>query len=719
MENKELKNLVHTIAAGGEVDVRSLSPDGEIVLRAYTFAEEVHRAQKRKSGEPSIVHCTEVAKILADLHLDPLTVAAGFLHDVLEDTDVTYSQLSTRFGEEIAKMVDGVTKVSGLHFKSKQAEQVENFRKMFVSMARDVRVILIKFADRLHNMRTLWALSPEKQRQISIETRDIYAPLAHRLGIAKIKWELEDLSLKYLEPEVYKGLEEKINLTRGERENYIEEIKVPLYRELKNAGIEAEITGRPKNFHSLYGKMVRRNKPFEEIYDLFAIRIIVDSVKDCYHALGLVHAMYTPVTERFKDFIATPKSNMYQSLHTTVIGPRGEMVEIQIRTKEMHQIAEEGIAAHWRYKEGKDREDKLDKKLVWFRHLLDWQHDTVDPTEFMEELKINLFEDEIFVFTPKGDLKQLPAGATPLDFAFAVHTDIGFHCFGAKVNGRMVSLGSPLKSGDTVEIITSPAQKPSRDWLNIVKTSKARSRIKRWLKTEEYLHSQQLGQEMLEREFRRKKLKLKEDELLELALAFGIADLEHFFAAIGSGELSPIRVVSKLVQEKQKKELLVPTHLRKEREPLAGIRIQSVKNLMIQLAKCCYPIPGDNIIGFITRGRGVSIHRIDCPNIASLMNDRERTLDVQWDSDREQTFTTQILVLAQDRKNLLNDLIGAISAAEANITSADIRTEEGTVTDRFVLQVKNVQQLKTLIKNLEAVRGVTKVERLYTQLEND
>jgi GTP pyrophosphokinase len=582
---------------------------------------------------------------------------------------------------------------------------------MFLSMAKDIRVILIKFADRLHNMETLQYLDSKKQRRIARETRDVYAPLAHRFGIARIKWELEDLSLKYLAPRVYREIEEKVRLSHQQRESYIEEIELPIRKALMQAGIKAKITGRPKNFYSIYGKMKNRGKPFDQIYDLFAIRIIVDSIEECYHTLGLVHVMFTPVADRFKDFLATPKSNMYQSLHTTVIGPRKQMVEVQIRTKKMDQIAEEGIAAHWVYKEGRQRLDDLDKKMFWLRHLLDWQRDTVDSADFMKELKDTLFQDEIFVFTPKGDLKQLPKGSTAIDFAFAVHTDVGLHCRGAKVNGQMTSLDSPLKNSDMVEIITSANQVPHRDWLNIVRTSKARSRIRRWLRAEEYVHSVRLGRELLEQEAKRRKIKLKAEELLDLALSMGVTDAEHLFAAVGSGKISLSRIVGKLFPQPQKR-LSLPTIFKRVKPTITGVTIQGYDNLMIRFARCCQPVPGDSIVGFITRGKGISIHRAECPNISNLMRDKERILPVQWDSDKEQTFITQVLVLAHDRKNLLNEITNTISAAEVNIRSmtADAKAEIASI--KFALEVANVQRLNRMMKNIRNIKGITAVERV-------
>ena len=737
-----------------EVYAKSRRNDLDLISRAFHLAAYAHRDQKRKSGEPYLNHCLEVARILNDLNPDVITVAAGLLHDVIEDTGVTLDRVRDEFGEEIATLVDGVTKIR--HIKgddesdevdggteltqqagngleplpspdrasesaglregalSQETEQAETFRKMLLSMSKDIRVILVKLADRLHNMRTLQHLEDEeKRRQKAIESRDVYAPLAHRLGIARIRWELEDLSLKVLEPDVYRNIQEKVTLKRKEREAYISQIQKPLKKALKEAGVKAQIQGRPKNFHSIYGKVRNRNKKFEDIYDLFAMRIVVSSVRECYHALGLVHTMFTPVMARFKDFIATPKSNLYQSLHTTVIGPDGQMVEVQIRTLEMHQIAETGIAAHWRYKEDRSEETPLDRHVTWLRQLMDSQADTADPKEFMEELKIDLFPHEIFVFTPNGDLIQLPEGASPIDFAFAVHTDIGLHCIGGKVDGAMVGLSRILITGETVEVIVSPHQKPSRDWLALVKTSKARSRIKRFLKDEEFSDSARLGQEMLEREIKKLGKKSKGLDLQPAALSFGVSDEEHLHAQIGFGELSVAKVVRRLFPEIKEGEAGSPASETTQRaKPTGGVRIQGMDNLMIQLSKCCHPIPGDKIVGMITRGRGLSVHRTDCPNVTTLMDDRERIVEVHWDAELDQAFTTQVLVKGSDRKNLLHDITKAIAETGTNVSGGDLKTERGQILNRFVIHVPNVQRLQDLIQKIGKVKGVSEVTRL-------
>jgi len=687
--------------------------DVDLISRAYFFSESAHKGQKRRSGEPFIHHCIEVAKILAGLRLDEKTIAAGLLHDVMEDTETTYERLAEEFGEDIASLISGVTKIGELKFKSREIQQAEYFRKLLLSLAKDIRVILIKFADRLHNMRTLEYMSPEEQRRISMETIEIYAPLAHRFGIASIKYELEDLSFKYLDPEMYRFIEEKISLKRAERERQIEEIKGPLEAALRENGIKARITGRPKHFYSIYRKMKDKGRSFEEIYDLLALRVIVGTVRDCYHVLGIVHTLFTPVEDRFKDYIATPKSNMYQSLHTTVIDRRtGQRVEIQIRTEDMHKVAETGIAAHWRYKEGTSSKDELDSVIPWVRQFIDWQRETSDSKEFMEELKIDLFQDEIFVFTPKGDLKHLPKGATPIDFAFSVHSDIGYHCFGAKVNGQMVPLSYELKSGDTVEIITSAHQKPNKDWLSIVKSARARTRIKRWLKNEEYTQSVRLGKEIFGELIGKLRIHPNEDELSDIAMSFGFNDIERLYAALGNGEISVGQVEAKLPGRRRKS--FLADLIGQVWDSRHGVRVKDIDNPMIQFAKCCHPVPGDDIVGFITRGRGISIHRSDCANAReSISRTPERRIDVEWDSGSEQIFPAKIMITANDRKGLLSDITSAIAESGVNIRSGEFITEEESLaSNRLILDVKNLKQLNRLMKKIREVKGVIKVERV-------
>ncbi|RMF65592.1 MAG: bifunctional (p)ppGpp synthetase/guanosine-3',5'-bis(diphosphate) 3'-pyrophosphohydrolase [Calditrichaeota bacterium] len=685
--------------------------DTDLLLRAFDFSFHSHKDQLRKSGAPYFEHCLEVAKILNELKMDSTTIAGGLLHDVAEDTGYTIQDVEERFGAQVALLVDGVTKISELKFDSLEQRQAENFRKMIISMVKDIRVIMIKFADRLHNMRTIEYLPKRKQERIAIETRDVYAPLAHRLGIAKIKWELEDLVLKTLDPRAYWELVQKIADKREERERYIRRVTGPIRRELRESGIKATITGRPKHFYSIYGKMQRRQLPFEQIYDLLAIRIIVQKVEDCYFALGIVHNLYNPVQERFKDYIATPKTNFYQSLHTTVIGPDGKMVEIQIRTEDMHRTAEEGIAAHWRYKEGKMKEDELDKHLSWLRQMLELQQETKDPSEFMENLRIELFQDEVFVFTPKGDLLKLPLHSTPIDFAFAVHTDIGLHCIGAKVNGRLVPLNYELKSGDSVEILTSPNQKPNPDWIKFVKTSKARSRIKRWFKESFFEQSLKLGEEMLVKHLKRAGLKRENVDLEEVAQSLNFQNAKQLLASIGSGDTSVHSVVNRIAPEKVrfKDRSLINKLMRRSSE---GIRVQGLDNLMISFGGCCQPLPGDNILGFVTKGRGIVVHRSDCRNIINMIEDPDRRIEVEWDVDKDKHFMVRLQLIGEDRKHFLRDVSEAISQTDTNIVSIEMKTDNALVHSTIYLQVRNLQHLSRILKRMRRVKGVISVERL-------
>ncbi len=698
----QLQMLLIEVASSNE------QADFDLIARAYYFAHAHHDGQTRKSGQPFMQHCVEVARILAQLRLDSTTVAAGLLHDVLEDTPVSLEEVAAEFGPKIAALTDGVTKIERFRYESREARQAETYRKMLLSMVEDIRVILVKFADRLHNMRTLEHMDSEQQKRTALETAEVYAPLAHRLGLARIRWELEDRSLKYMDPDMYREIRDKVSMKREQREAYIHDFKAPIEAELARSSIEAEIMGRPKNFFSIYNKMKSRGKPFDEIYDLLAVRVIVDSARECYHTLGLIHTIYHPIPDRFKDYLATPKTNMYQSLHTAVIGPRGLPVEVQIRTREMHHTAEFGIAAHWRYKSGLSKKGlDFENQINWLRQVLDWQRDATDPVEFMENLKIELFQDEIFIFTPKGDLHQLPGGATPIDFAFAIHTDIGLHCLTAKVNGQVVPLSTELSSGDNVQIITSPHQKPSQSWLEMVKTGKARQAIHRWLREEQYAHSVRLGQEILERELRKYRHRIKSDALEGLAEEFGLTDSEHLYARIGSGDLSVGRVVSQLFPEKPKRRLRFPL-LRDRR----GIRIQGIDHLMIHFGKCCTPIPGDPVIGLITRGRGISVHRTDCPNIGDIAEDPDRIASVEWDIEEEQAFTVQLQVKGTDRKYLLSDVARAISDAGANIQSSAARTTQNTAEETFWVDIKDTRQLQTLMRGLSNVEGVTDVRRV-------
>ncbi len=701
--------------------IKAYNPEADVAVlrRAYEFAASIHQGQARRSGDPYLSHPMEVAAILTELKMDVRSIAAGFLHDAIEDTQTTMKEIRTVFGDEIADLVDGVTKLSKLPFSTREDRQAESFRKMLLAMAKDIRVIMIKLADRLHNMRTLDPLPEAKRRLIANETLEIYAPLAHRLGIAKIKQELEDLSLRQLEPEAYRDLAIQIAQKRREREAQINEVIAILQQKLGELEIPCEIRGRPKHFYSIYRKMHEQGKTFDEIYDLTAVRLLTDSLKDCYGALGVVHSLWKPIPGRFKDFIAVPKSNMYQSLHTTVVGPKGEPVEIQIRTHEMHRTAEEGIAAHWAYKEGKATLDETEQQFLWLRQLLDWGQDLKDSREFLDTVRFDLFPEEVYVFTPKGDVKALPRGSTPIDFAFSIHTDVGLHCAGARVNGRIVPLRYELRNGDIVEIVTAATQHPSRDWLKIVKSSRARSRIKAWIKNEERVRSIGLGKELLDRELRKlgKGGRLKLETFPQVLQHYGVASEEDLCAAIGYGKISPRQAVLKLLPPEQAQAIVEEET--KDRKPVIpagaeGIRIDGVDDILIHFAKCCNPLPGDEIIGFITRGRGVTIHSADCPNIIAFRFDRERQIDVQWDDRVKMPHQVKILVtIGQDRPGLLAEISTAISSTNTNIAQAEIKvTEDKRGLNTFVLEVVDLKQLQVAMQAIRRVRGVMGVERI-------
>ena len=701
--------------------IKAYNPEADVAVlrRAYEFAASIHQGQARRSGDPYLSHPMEVAAILTELKMDVRSIAAGFLHDAIEDTQTTMKEVRTVFGDEIADLVDGVTKLSKLPFSTREDRQAESFRKMLLAMAKDIRVIMIKLADRLHNMRTLDPLPEAKRRLIANETLEIYAPLAHRLGIAKIKQELEDLSLRQLEPEAYRDLAIQIAQKRREREAQINEVIAILQQKLGELEIPCEIRGRPKHFYSIYRKMHEQGKTFDEIYDLTAVRLLTDSLKDCYGALGVVHSLWKPIPGRFKDFIAVPKSNMYQSLHTTVVGPKGEPVEIQIRTHDMHRTAEEGIAAHWAYKEGKATLDETEQQFLWLRQLLDWGQDLKDSREFLDTVRFDLFPEEVYVFTPKGDVKALPRGSTPIDFAFSIHTDVGLHCAGARVNGRIVPLRYELRNGDIVEIVTAATQHPSRDWLKIVKSSRARSRIKAWIKNEERVRSIGLGKELLERELRKlgKGGRLKLETFPQVLQHYGVASEEDLCAAIGYGKISPRQAVLKLLPPEQAQAIVEEET--KDRKPVIpaaaeGIRIDGVDDILIHFAKCCNPLPGDEIIGFITRGRGVTIHSADCPNIIAFRFDRERQIDVQWDDRVKMPHQVKILVtIGQDRPGLLAEISTAISSTNTNIAQAEIKvTEDKRGLNTFVLEVVDLKQLQVAMQAIRRVRGVMGVERI-------
>ncbi len=704
--------------------------DVSLLQKAFDYSYASHEGQFRKSGLPYFDHVIEVAKILADQHMDQTTLVAAFLHDTIEDTGKTYDDISEKFGEDVARLVDGLTKISGFEFGSLEIKQAENYRKMLLSMIKDIRVIIIKFADRLHNMRTIDSLPPKKQERIAIETRDVYAPLAHRFGMARIRWELEDLVLKTLDQNVYWELSKLIADKRQERQAYIEKIAKPLREKLAENETSAQIIGRPKHFFSIYNKMKKRNKPFQEIYDLLAIRILVESKVDCYKALGIVHSTYTPVTERFKDYIAVPKINGYQSIHTTVIGPDGKMVEIQIRTKEMNQIAEEGIAAHWLYKEGKLQMDQLDRQIGWIRQLIDRQQENNDPGEFLEDLKIDLFQDEVFVFTPKGDLFNLPRHATPIDFAFAVHSQVGLHCIGAKVNGKMVPLHSELSSGDMIEVLTSEQQTPSLHWLEIAKTSKARNHIKRYFRNIELEQSVNLGKNLLEQELKdlmsKKQVPDFEDELDRIVEELKFENKEMLLSSIGRGNVSAQSVAQKIAARIVPKEpSLLPDpsffsrFIKRARSESKGIAINGMDNMMIHFAKCCNPIPGDAILGYVTKGRGINVHRADCSNIIdAIKKEPERSIPARWQVDESKNFMVQIRILGYDRKNFLNDITQKISSADTNIVSADVKTSGHETINMFVIQVRNIAHLNLVLDKIRKIQGVISATRVDTSLLN-
>jgi GTP pyrophosphokinase len=689
--------------------------DTEYVESAFEFAKQAHTGQMRRSGAPYFTHVLEVAKTLAQLRLDREAVAAGLLHDVVEDTPVTSEELEERFGASVARIVDGVTKIGRVKFESVEHEQAENFRKMLLSMVQDIRIILVKLADRLHNMRTLEFHLEGKQRSIAQETLEIYAPLAHRMGIGFLKWQLEDLSFKHMEPEAYREVERNIGLKRQEREEYLERVSQPIRDKLADAGIQAEVRGRAKHFYSIYKKMHSGKKTIEELYDLLALRVIVPTVRDCYHTLGILHTLYVPVHERFKDYIATPKINMYRSLHTTVVGAEGHFIEIQVRTDEMHRTNEYGIAAHWKYKEEAKTDERLDERVQWLRQMLEEKQDLSDPREFMESLKIDLFQQEVFVFTPRGDLKQLPRGATPIDFAYSIHTEVGHQAVGARVNGRMVSLHYELRNGDTVDIITAPSGHPSMNWLQIARTGRARSKIRHWLKAQRYEQSVSLGREMLERALKQKKMNFDiEHGLTDVAQGIGYEDGEKLLAAIGHGTQSLKAVVNRIAPPAPKRRFprLLPSGDRVQRlvrRPTEGIRVQGIGNLVLRFGRCCAPVPGDRIIGVVTRGRGITVHREDCINVDSV--ESERRIDVSWDTGEAHSFPARIEVTGEDRKNLLADISKKISATGTNIQSGDFASEDGMVRVSFIVQVRNLRQLNEIMSVVRAIRNVRSVRR--------
>ena len=693
--------------------------DLDLVQRAYRFSEQSHHGQQRASGEPYLSHPLEVAGLLVDFKMDVTTVTAGLLHDVLEDTKTTKDELTREFGADIAELVDGVTKIGKLAFSSREERQAENFRKMVVAMARDIRVLMIKLADRLHNMRTLDYLPPEKAKKIAQETLDIYAPLAHRLGMAKVKAELEDLALRVMHPDNYQELMRRVAKRRLEREAEINQVIAFLQEKLGEVGIEARISGRPKHFYSIWKKMHEGGREFDEIYDLTAVRVITKSVRDCYGALGVIHSLWKPVPGRFKDFIAMPKVNMYQSLHTTVIGPKGDPVEIQIRTLEMHRIAEEGIAAHWLYKERKSDRDRFDDAFTWLRQLMESQKEVQDPKEFLDTVRLDLFPDEVYVFTPKGDVKALPEGATPIDFAYTVHTDVGHHCVGAKVNGKLVPLRYTLRQGDIVEVVTSSGQHPSRDWLKIAKSNRARAKINQWLKVEERARSLELGRELFEREAKKYRLTpatlLAGEELKKLGAELGFPSVDDLLASIGYGKTSLQQVLGRIapgaVHEPAEPKA---TPQRTPRKSDGAVRIRGVDDLLVRFARCCAPVPGDSIVGFITRGRGLTVHARDCLSVAKNVLDKERLVAVEWEASEPAKRPVRIAVyIGRDRPGLLAEITTAISSCHGNITKADITvTDDRKGINNFVVEVEDLKQLQAIMQAIRDVKDVINVERV-------
>ncbi|WP_347487715.1 RelA/SpoT family protein [Desulfoscipio sp. XC116] len=719
-----LQDVIH------KVILYNPNADLQLLKRAFVFADQAHAGQKRISGEPYINHPVAIATILADLEMDMDTLVAGLLHDTVEDTGITLEDIEKRFSREVAQLVDGVTKLSRLEYRSKEERQVENLRKMFLAMARDIRVVLIKLADRLHNMRTLQYHQERKQREIALETLEIFAPLAHRLGIYRLKWELEDLAFRYSNPEKYYELADLVARTRNKREDYIRTIISVLHKKMLEVNINAEIQGRPKNLYSIYIKMQKQQLEFSQIYDVMAVRVLVDSVRDCYAVLGTVHTLWVPIPGRFKDYIAMPKSNMYQSLHTTVVSPQGDPLEIQIRTWEMHRTSEYGIAAHWRYKEGGGKDGDFDRKLSWLRQILDLEKDLKDASEFMESLKIDLFADVVFVFTPKGDVMEFPAGSTPLDFAYRVHTQVGHNCVGAKVNNKIVPLDYTLKNGDRVEVLTSKqGHGPSRDWQKVVKTSQAKTKIRQWFKKEQREDNIAKGRELLEREIKKYGLEpdaVKSDKLIEHGQKMNLTSLEDVYAAVGDNTVSAASLVNKLREEavREDKKAQVSEDIRvllqqSEARPLPswgkptqGIRVRGIDNLLIRLAHCCNPVPGDDIVGYITRGRGVSIHREDCSNVESLLNEPDRLVEVAWDKDFHSPFQVRLEIVGADRAGLLSDIMAILMELKmsANWVTARGRKDNTGVVE-MILEIRNMDQLDYVVSRFSRVQDVYSVHR--------
>jgi len=703
--------------------VRSYHQDADlgIVRKAYEFSAKAHEGQRRRSGEEYVQHPIAVAGVLTSLKTDVTAIVAGLLHDTLEDTVATPEELEKEFGKDVVHLVDGVTKIGKITFKSYEEKQAENFRKMVLSMADDIRVVLIKLADRLHNMRTLEHLSPAKRKAIAEETLEIYAPLANRMGIGWIKNELEDLCLKHLKPDVYEMLRVRVAKRDEDRQQYIQEVIQLVENAMQEHKLPGEVYGRPKHLYGIYLKMNKQSISFEEVYDLTALRIVTDTKMNCYALMGVIHSLWRPIPGRFKDYIAIPKSNLYQSLHTTVVGPKGEHVEFQIRTEEMHRVAEFGIAAHWKYKEQGRVADRDSKAFGWLHQFVEWQQDLTDNRQFMDSVKLDLFHDVVYVFTPKGTVKELPKGSTPVDFAYAIHTEVGDHCVGAKVNGKIVPLKHQLESGDTVEILTSPTQTPHKDWLKFVRTSRAKTKIKHWIKAEEQKRSVEIGRRLLESEFRRHGMApaqmLKSQELIEASQQLGFDTTDELAAAVGFGHLPTSQVIGKLTspqveEEPAKAKAPVQKSIAGKADE-KGVKVKGARDVLMQLSRCCNPVPGDRIMGYITRGRGLTIHAADCPNLEALDYDRERLVEVEWDTTTPGTHAVKVSVMAVDKTGVLANVSTAISECHANISRAEITTREDrkAVLD-FIVEVSGTQQLDQVLKAIEKVDGVITARRV-------
>jgi guanosine-3',5'-bis(diphosphate) 3'-pyrophosphohydrolase len=719
-----LQDLINRVQAYNPV------ADTGTITRAYEFSADVHRGQKRLSGEPYLTHPLEVAGIIAELKLDVPSIATGLLHDTVEDTLTSIQQVEQIFGPEIASLVDGVTKISQINFTTREEKQAENFRKMILAMARDIRVILVKLADRAHNMRTLGHLPTDKQLEVAQETIDIYAPLAHRLGIYWVKTELEDNALRYLHPEVYYQLKRWIAKKKEERERYIKEVNGVLSKKLEEAGVEAQIAGRPKHFYSIYQKMQQQNLMYDQIYDLVAFRVLVDSVRECYEALGIVHANWKPVPGRFKDYVALPKANLYQSLHTTVIGPYGERIEVQIRTHEMHRVAEQGIAAHWMYKGSAGIRPEDPQRFAWLKQLVEWQQNLHDPQEFLQSVKGDLFADEVYCFTPQGDILNFPEGATVIDFAYRIHSEVGNHCTGARANGKLVPLRYRLQSGDTVEIITTPQQTPSKDWLKIVKSPRASSKIRAWIKAQQRTRSVDLGREILERDLGRYKLELsklrKDGRLRKLLEDLSLKDEEGLLAAVGYGRITPHQVLSKLLPPGELKEqpaakpegalkklfrLVARQQAPGQRGHVGGVRVSGVEDVLVRFGRCCSPLPGESIAGFITRGRGVTVHSASCPRV--MENDPARRVDVVWDGLATTPRSVKVEVVSVDQPGMLASISKVISSSGINIARAEVRTDgQEQAVSSFHLMVTSAEALNHVMRAIGKLRGVLRVSRV-------